>query len=98
MSQWCFSTYCVPSRFDGKLGPAVIVIMRRSFCSGLERTADDPERGVAPIETDKPKKDEPNLTTIPATSSVESIAVEATASPSSEIIEESTRFPVTAAL
>jgi periplasmic protein TonB len=52
---------------------------------------EDPERVVAPIETDKPKKDEPNLPTTPAIPSVESIAVEATASPSSEIIEESTR-------
>ena len=84
-----FSTYCVPSRFDGKLGPAMIVIMRRPFYSRLDRR---------PIETDKPNKVEPNLPTIPATPSVESIAVEATASPSSEITEESTRFPVTSAL
>jgi hypothetical protein len=67
----------------------MIVIMRRPFYSRLDRR---------PIETDKPNKVEPNLPTIPATPSVESIAVEATASPSSEITEESTRFPVTSAL
>ena len=40
---------------------------------------EDPERVVAPIETDKPKKDEPNIPAMPAIPSVESIAVEATA-------------------
>jgi periplasmic protein TonB len=52
---------------------------------------DDPERVVAPVETEKPKKDDPNLPATPAIPSVESIAVEATAPPSSEMIEESTR-------
>jgi periplasmic protein TonB len=52
---------------------------------------EDPERVVAPIETNKPKTDEPNVPTTAAVPSVESIAVEATAVPSSEIIEESTR-------
>ena len=91
-----FSTYCVPSRFDGKLGPAMIVIMRRPFYSRLDRRRS--REAVAPIETNKPKKDEPNLTKIPATPSVESIAVVVTAASSSEIIEEPARFPVTSAL
>jgi periplasmic protein TonB len=52
---------------------------------------EDPERVVAPIETNKPKTDEPNVPTLPAVPSVESIAVEASAVPSSEMIEQSTR-------
>ena len=52
---------------------------------------DDPERVVAPVETNEPKKDVPNVPTTPAIPSVESIAVEATAPPSSELIEESAR-------
>ena len=52
---------------------------------------EDPERVVAPIETDKPKKDEPNIPALPAIPSVESIAVEATAPPNSDTIQESTQ-------
>jgi periplasmic protein TonB len=52
---------------------------------------EDPERVVAPIETENPKKDEPNIPAVPAIPSVESIAVEATAPPSSETIQESTQ-------
>jgi len=51
---------------------------------------DDPERLVAPIETAKPEA-EPTAPAVPTIPSVESIAVEATAPPSSEMIEESTR-------
>jgi periplasmic protein TonB len=51
---------------------------------------DDPDRLVAPVETDKPK-DEPNAPAMPTVASVESVAVEATAPPSSEMIAESTR-------
>jgi periplasmic protein TonB len=52
---------------------------------------EDPERVVAAVDTNKPKQDEPNAPLVPAITSVESIAVEATAPPSSEIIAESTR-------
>jgi protein TonB len=52
---------------------------------------EDPERVVATVEKNKPKHDEPNAQAMPAIASVESIAVEATAPPSSEIITESTR-------
>jgi protein TonB len=51
---------------------------------------DDPERLVAPTETAKPKA-EPTPPAVPTVPSVESAAVEATAPPSSEMIEESTR-------
>ena len=51
---------------------------------------EDPERLVAPVETDKPK-DEPTAPAVPTIASVESVAVEATAPPSSEMIAESWR-------
>jgi periplasmic protein TonB len=51
---------------------------------------DDPERLVAPVEIAKPK-DEPTAPAVPTIPSVESIAVEATAPPSSEMVQESTR-------
>jgi periplasmic protein TonB len=51
---------------------------------------EDPERLVAPVETDKPK-DEPTAPAVPTIASVESVAVEATAPPSSEMITESRR-------
>jgi protein TonB len=53
--------------------------------------SEDPDRVVSPIETDKPKKDEPNVPAVPAIPSVASIAVEPTAPPTSEIIQESKR-------
>jgi periplasmic protein TonB len=51
---------------------------------------EDPERLVAPVETDKPK-DEPTAPAMPTVASVESVAVEATAPPSSEMIAQSWR-------
>jgi periplasmic protein TonB len=51
---------------------------------------EDPERLVAPLETEKPK-DQPTVPAAPTVPSVESVAVEATAPPSSEMIAESTR-------
>jgi protein TonB len=52
---------------------------------------EDPDRVAAPLETEKPKIDEPTTPTIPALPSVASLAAEATAPPTSEIIEKSTR-------
>ena len=51
---------------------------------------DDPERLVAPVETAKPK-DEPTAPAVPTVASIESIAVEATAPPTSEMVAELTR-------
>jgi periplasmic protein TonB len=51
---------------------------------------DDPERLVAPVETAKPK-DQPTAPSVPTVASIESIAVEATAPPTSEMVAESTR-------
>jgi periplasmic protein TonB len=50
---------------------------------------EDPERIVSPVETEKPEKDQPTVPTVLAVASVESVAVEATAPPSSEKIRES---------
>jgi periplasmic protein TonB len=52
---------------------------------------EDPDRVVAPVETEKPKPDDPSAPAVPTTPSVESAAVEATAPPSTEMIAESTR-------
>jgi TonB family protein len=52
---------------------------------------EDPARLVSPVETEKPKQDEPTAPAVPTILSVESAAVEATAPPSSEMVEESTR-------
>jgi TonB family protein len=52
---------------------------------------EDPERVVAPVETEKPDKDQPSVPAVPAIASIESIAVEATAPPSSETIREATQ-------
>ncbi len=51
---------------------------------------EDPDRLVAPVETTKPK-DEPMAPAMPTVASIESIAVEATAPPTSEMVAESTR-------
>jgi periplasmic protein TonB len=56
----------------------------------IPEETDDPERIVAPVETDKPK-DQPTAAAVPTVASIESIAVEAMAPPSSEMIQESTR-------
>jgi protein TonB len=52
---------------------------------------EDPDRIVAPVETNKPEKDEPEISVMPAIPAVASIAAEATALPTSEVIPESTR-------
>ena len=61
------------------------------FASCLPVETEDPDRLVAPVETEKPKPDDPSAPAVPTTPSVESAAVEATATPSSEMIAESTR-------
>jgi periplasmic protein TonB len=52
---------------------------------------DDPDRVVAPNSVNKPKEDDPSVAKVASTASVESIATEATAMPSSESIPETTR-------
>lgn len=53
--------------------------------------ADDPDRVVAPNDSNKPKEDETKIAAVQTSASTESIAAEATATPSSEAIPEGPR-------
>jgi len=53
--------------------------------------ADDPDRVVTPNESNKPKEDDPKIATVQTAASTESVAAEATATPSSEAIPEGPR-------
>jgi protein TonB len=52
---------------------------------------EDPDRAVAPNDSNKPKEDEPKIAAAPTAASVESVAAEATATPSTEAIQEAPR-------
>lgn len=52
---------------------------------------EDPDRVVAPNESKKPKEDDPKIAAAETSASVESVAAEATATPSSEAIPEGPR-------
>ena len=52
---------------------------------------EDPDRAVAPNDSNKPKEDEPKIAAAPTAASVESVAAEATATPSTEAIQEGPR-------
>jgi protein TonB len=52
---------------------------------------EDPERVVSPVETKKPEEDEPITPKMPTNPSAATVAAQATALPSSEVIQESTR-------
>jgi periplasmic protein TonB len=67
------------------------VAERTDLPRAVPMETEDPDRLVAPVETDKPKKDEAAVPAVPTIPSIESVAVEATAPPSSEMIQESTR-------
>src|SRR5437868_9129506 len=58
---------------------------------------DDPDRVVAPNDSNKPKEDDPKIAAVQTSASTESVAAEATATPSSEAIPEGQRSvaPVT---
>ena len=53
--------------------------------------ADDPDRVVAPNESKKPKEDDPKIAAVQTQASTESVASEATATPSSDAIPEGLR-------
>lgn len=53
--------------------------------------SDDPDRVVAPNESNKPKEDDPKIAAVQTSASTESVAAEATATPSSEAIPEGPR-------
>src|SRR6202163_3575928 len=52
---------------------------------------DDPDRVVAPNESQKPKEDDPKIAAVQTQASTESVASEATATPSSDAIPEGPR-------
>jgi periplasmic protein TonB len=52
---------------------------------------DDPDRVVTPNNANKPKEDDSKIAEVQTSASMESVAVEATATPSSEAIPEGTR-------
>src|SRR5947207_5478872 len=52
---------------------------------------DDPDRVVAPNDSNKPKEDDPKIAAVQTSASTESVAAEATATPSSEAIPEGPR-------
>jgi TonB family protein len=53
--------------------------------------ADDPDRVVAPNDSNKPKEDDPKIAAVQTQASTESVASEATATPSSDAIPEGPR-------
>jgi periplasmic protein TonB len=53
--------------------------------------SDEPDRLVAPDSTTKPREDEPKVAAVETAASMESVAAEATAMPSSEAIPEGSR-------
>jgi protein TonB len=52
---------------------------------------EDPDRIVAPNDSQKPKEDDPKIAAVQTSASMESVAAEATATPSSEAIPEGPR-------
>lgn len=53
--------------------------------------AEDPDRVVTPNESNKPKEDDPKIAAVQTAASTESVAAEATATPSSDAIPEGPR-------
>jgi TonB family protein len=53
--------------------------------------SDEPDRVVAPTESKKPKEDDPKIAAVQTSASTESVAAEATATPSSDAIPEGPR-------
>src|SRR5712672_1338936 len=52
---------------------------------------EDPDRAVTPNDSQKPKEDDPKIAAVQTSASTESVAAEATATPSSEAIPEGPR-------
>ena len=53
--------------------------------------SDDPDRVVAPNDSNKPREDDPKIAAVQTSASAESVAAEATATPSSENIQQGER-------
>jgi len=78
--------------------PAVIeqktVVEHTDLPKAIPKETDDPDRVVTPNDAPKPKEEEPKITAVAATPSLESIAAEATATPS---LDKAPEAPVSAA-
>ena len=66
------------------------VIEKTDLPKATPTETDDPDRIVSPNETEKPKEEEPKITTMPTPASTESVASEATASPTLQEAPEAT--------
>ena len=66
-------------------------IMETELPKDVPTETEDPDRAVAPNDSNKPKEDEPKIAAAPTAASVESVAAEATATPSTEAIQEGPR-------
>src|ERR1700736_4890291 len=66
-------------------------IMETELPKDVPTETEDPDRVVAPNDSNKTKEDEPKLAAAPTSASVESVAAEATATPSTEAIKEGPR-------
>jgi protein TonB len=58
---------------------------------GVSTEADNPDRVVTPNDSSKPKEDDTKIATVQTSASIESVAVEATATPGSETIPQGPR-------
>jgi periplasmic protein TonB len=66
------------------------VIKRTDLPKATPTETDDPDRVVSPNETERPKEEEPKVTTMPAPASTPSVDAEATASPTLQEAPEAT--------
>lgn len=67
------------------------VVQDAELPKALPTETEDPDRVVTASEPNKPEKDEPEMTAVQTPASTESVAAEATATPSSEAIPEGPR-------
>ena len=67
------------------------VVKETELPKAVPTETEDPDRVVTANESKKPKKDEPEVAAVQTSASTESVAAEATATPSSEAIEEGPR-------
>jgi TonB family protein len=73
--------------------PAIVeqkaVVEQSALPKAVPTETEDPDRVVAPEESNKPSQDEPTVVAVQATPSNESVAAEPTAPPTSEAVQES---------
>ena len=67
------------------------VVKETELPKDVPTETEDPDRVVTPDDSKKPKEDDPKLAAVQTSASIESLAAEATATPSSEAIQEGPR-------